>query len=280
MNNLQAHSITDTTRLLEPEQGPVLLQSNAWHPAGPPHAFTTHRSTMNNLDRPDMVTHTGSDPDHVARSQQAVRSSPLLPDVPMVRAEQVHGARVARVSTPDRSPGNTGNVSVVNDVDGVITGSEDLLLMAHSADCPIVFLYADEAVGLLHASWKGIAGGIPGNGVKQMTEQFSSDPAQMEAFISPSIHSCCYEVQADFRQEMCSRSPVTRPCFLTRGDSLYFDLQDAITRQLQDAGMPAGRITDAGLCSRCREDLLYSYRRSGVTTGRTAGLIARPGTCR
>ena len=277
MDNNRFSSITDTTLLLEPDHGPVLLQSRVWHSDGPPHAFTTRRTTMSDLDQPDMVAHAGSDPDHVARSQHAVRSSPVLPDAPIVRAEQVHGARVTRVSSTEVPSDNRNDVMVMDDADGVITQSDDLILMAHSADCPIVFLYAGEAVGLLHASWKGIAGGIPRNGVQKMDEAFDADPADMEAFISPSIRVCCYEVQSDFREEMRSRAPLTCPCFHTRDGSQYFDLQEAITRQLQDAGIRADRITDSGLCSQCRPDLLYSYRRNGVTTGRTAGLIATAG---
>lgn len=269
--------LTDNTVLLEPENGPVLLQSSTWHGDGPPHAFTTRRATTSNLDEPDMVTHEGADPDHVARSQQAVRSSPVLPNAPLVRAEQVHGARVTRVSSSDVHSDTKSSVTVINGADGVVTHADDLVLMAHSADCPIVFLRAAEAVGLLHASWKGIAGGIPRNGVDRITDAFSVDPAAVEAFISPSIQRCCYEVQADFREEMHARAPLTRSCFQTRDGSLYFDLQDAITRQLRDAGVPADQITDSGVCSHCRTDLLYSYRRNGVTTGRTAGLITPAG---
>ena len=45
----------------------------------------------------------------------------------------------------------------------------------------------------------------------------------------------------------------------------YFDLWGISRQQLMDAGLQKENIEVAGLCTRCRTDLFYSYRAEGVT---------------
>jgi polyphenol oxidase len=53
----------------------------------------------------------------------------------------------------------------------------------------------------------------------------------------------------------------------------YFDLWRLSFDQLRAAGLRPENIEVAGLCSRCREEDFFSYRRDGVT-GRQAAVIA------
>ncbi len=230
-----------------------------------------------------MVSHPGADTSVVRRSQELIRSCTMFPDAPLVRAEQIHGGDVAWVLPEDDAVEPERLVSVVGAVDGLLTQTSRLTLMAYSADCPIVFLFSPRkggVAGLLHASWRGISKGIPRTGVREISRQTEIDPVDLRAYISPSIRVCCYEVQSDFRAEMLDSAPETEPCFVSRHNHLYFDLQQAITRQLRRSGLPGEQITDARICSFCRSDLLYSYRRNDVRTGRTAGLISlgKPGS--
>ncbi|MFB3065380.1 MAG: laccase domain-containing protein, partial [Planctomycetota bacterium] len=47
---------------------------------------------------------------------------------------------------------------------------------------------------------------------------------------------------------------------------LHFDLAAAIRRSLVDQGLEPDAIEVAGQCTRCRDDLLHSYRRDGAGT--------------
>ena len=62
-------------------------------------------------------------------------------------------------------------------------------------------------------------------------------------------------------------------CFFRREGSLYFDLWRANTEQLLEAGIPAGRIQLAGLCTICNSERFPSYRREGDQAGRFAAII-------
>jgi polyphenol oxidase len=56
----------------------------------------------------------------------------------------------------------------------------------------------------------------------------------------------------------------------------HLDLRYANRRQLIDCGVPVDRIYDCGLCTVCRNDLFFSYRRengSEKPVGRLMGVI-------
>ena len=52
----------------------------------------------------------------------------------------------------------------------------------------------------------------------------------------------------------------------------YFDLWQLSRWQLLEAGLKKENIEVAGICTRCRTDLFYSYRAEG-TTGRFATVV-------
>jgi calcineurin-like phosphoesterase family protein len=58
-----------------------------------------------------------------------------------------------------------------------------------------VWLYDEEhqAIGLVHAGWRGTLAGIAPKAVKLMQETYGSDPAKMKAAIGPGISMCCFE---------------------------------------------------------------------------------------
>jgi len=51
---------------------------------------------------------------------------------------------------------------------------------------------------------------------------------------------------------------------------LHFDLAGANRRFLVEAGVPADRIEDSGLCTYDERDLLHSFRREGTGAGHHA----------
>jgi copper oxidase (laccase) domain-containing protein len=51
------------------------------------------------------------------------------------------------------------------------------------------------------------------------------------------------------------------------------DLRASNRRQLTDAGVPEKQIEVNDLCTACRTDLLFSYRREGPKTGRLMAAI-------
>ena len=54
---------------------------------------------------------------------------------------------------------------------------------------------------------------------------------------------------------------------------VLLDLRKANRAQLLGAGVPAGNIFVSDLCTGCRRDLLFSYRKEGAQSGRMMAVI-------
>lgn len=153
------------------------------------------------------------------------------------------------------------------DGDAIITDMTGVALMVKQADCQAVILYDPErrVIANVHCGWRGNTQDILGSAVARMTSDFKSDPAHMKAAIGPSLGPCC----AEFVSHSEIFPEAFRP-FMVREN--YFDLWKLSCRQLIEAGINRKNIELAGICTRCRTDLFYSYRAEGVT-GRFATLV-------
>ena len=210
---------------------------------------------------------------------------------PLVTLRQVHSDVIHFV---DRPPKN----QLVGD--GLITATPGLLLGIQTADClPVVLVDAKHrAVGVFHAGWRGTVQRIVEKGVGEMRRRFGSRPGDLKAAIGPGIHECCYEVGAEVREKFQSqfsyaatlfreveeRDPVRDKypmLFLTArppGHSvlpkkIFLDLVEANRQQLLAVGVPAKSIEASPLCTKCRTDLLFSYRVEKGKTGRMMGVV-------
>jgi hypothetical protein len=61
--------------------------------------------------------------------------------------------------------------------------------------------------------------------------------------------------------------------FPRRDVRMHFDLWEANRRELVDAGVQAANVEIAGICTMCRTDIFYSFRREGAGGGHF-GLMA------
>jgi copper oxidase (laccase) domain-containing protein len=57
------------------------------------------------------------------------------------------------------------------------------------------------------------------------------------------------------------------------GPQIHLDLVEANRRQLLDAGVLAKNISASDLCTSCRTDILFSYRKEHGKTGRMMGAV-------
>jgi hypothetical protein len=210
----------------------------------------------------------------------------------LITLRQVHSAVIYRVdAVPDHQ--------LVGD--GLITNTPGLLLGIQTADCLPVLLVDPvcRAVGAFHAGWRGTLARIVEKGAGEMRRWFGTDARDLRAAIGPGIHSCCYEVGEEVRQqfeaqfryaadlfrEVKEEDPVKSKyplLFLTArplgheppefGRKIFLDLAEANRRQLLDLGVHKKNIFASDLCTSCRSDLLFSYRKEKGITGRLMGV--------
>lgn len=185
-------------------------------------------------------------------------------DIPhLLYINQVHGKEVLILREDDARDITNGAA----EADAIITDARDVAIMVKLADCQGVILYdAQEGViSIVHCGWRGNVGNILGHVVGRMQSEFGSRPAEILAAISPSLGPCCAEF-ITYREIF----PASFTGFMVREN--YFDLWEISRSQLLEAGLKGENVEVAGLCTRCRTDLFYSYRGEGIT-GRFAALV-------
>lgn len=154
--------------------------------------------------------------------------------------------------------------------DALWSDRSGLALSVVTADCVPLLLAGEGEIAAVHAGWRGIAAGV----VRSALRRFTTSPSQLRAWIGPSIGRCCYEVGEKVATEVAAASTSSAVSW-PRGPGRrpHLDLALAVVSQLRAAGVTA--IESIELCTRCRKDLLWSYRREGPGRGRNVALIWR-----
>jgi polyphenol oxidase len=186
---------------------------------------------------------TDDDRARVAANRERVAA---LAGRPLAQGRQVHGARVV-----------AADADAVPDADGQVTARRDVAPTVLVADCVPIALASEDGVAMLHAGWRGLAGGIVAEGVAALRALGRSPVA---AAIGPGAGPCCYEV-----------GPEVHAAFGTDGRTV--DLKALARARLEAAGVE--EIHDCGLCTICDPERFFSHRRDDGVTGRQAGVAWR-----
>lgn len=181
--------------------------------------------------------------------------------------------------------------------DAAATNCPGLLLAVQTADCVPVLL-ADpkkRAVAAVHAGWRGTLGRIAEKTVGRMRLEFGSRPQDLLAALGPSIGPCCYEVGAEFVAKFSAQfadaakyfdeprsgeepNPLqwlnmAPPGHQPPPKNVHLDLRKANRSQLVAAGVRPQNIFVSDLCTACRRDLFFSYRKEGAPSGRLLSVV-------
>lgn len=177
---------------------------------------------------------------------------------------QVHGrdAVVVGPPTPD-----------VPRCDALVTDEAAVALCVRVADCaPVVLADSDTGVvAVVHVGRRGLVAGVIWSALDAM---LGLKAQRIEAWIGPHVCGGCYEVPAQMRADVADVVPAAFGCTTWGTPSL--EIGAGAAAQLVAAGCP---VNDHSRCTR-ESDALYSYRRDGERSGRSAGLVvlrATPG---
>ena len=168
---------------------------------------------------------------------------------------QVHGADVAAVNA---AGGFAGRVDVL------VTSIPGVPLAVFTADCLALTLCDTEAgaLAVAHAGWRGTAQDVPGVAVAAL-RALGARPERLRVTIAPSIGPCCYEVDEPVLRELRAAFPELweRWVVPARPGHVMLDLWAANEDLLARAGVDRARIDNARVCTACRRDVFYSYRK-------------------
>jgi hypothetical protein len=199
----------------------------------------------------------------------------------VARLRQVHGADVLELPPDDagRAPFLRPQVEQRPPADALHTDLPATAVAVAVADCMPV-LIADPstgAVAAVHAGWRGLVAGVIENAVAAMGARHGSKPADLVVGIGPSIGACCFEVGPEVIEAFAGRGYGDQAHAPGNGDRPHADLRAVAAAILARLGVPAAQVSDAGICTRCHSDRLWSYRKDGAQAGRMICGIARIG---
>ncbi len=202
-----------------------------------------------------------TDDDEGAVAENRTRLASALDFEPerVVFARQVHGTDL--IEHPSEFRGSLVGSETTREprnavaADGHVVRAPGLAPLVFVADCLPVALAGPRGVAMLHAGWRGLAGGILGAGAEAV--------GATSAAIGPGIGPCCYEVGEE-----------VLGAFSDLGEGIaegrMLDLPEVARRLLARARVEA--VESAGICTGCEQGLFFSHRRDRGRTGRQAGL--------
>lgn len=170
---------------------------------------------------------------------------------------QVHGVELMNL------PAGTGWIQAEG-IDGWITTTPGILLTVTIADCVPIYLVAPQrGVALLHAGWRGTAGGILRRGVERLKSTTNCSEGDIVMHCGVGICGDCYEVGSE----------VMAGCGVAVEGSgpWHIDLRGALSDQARALGLRT--ITSSSWCSAHDNRDFYSHRASKGRDGRMVAYI-------
>ncbi len=172
---------------------------------------------------------------------------------------QVHGTSVAAPTGSDERPEADAWAGVPD---------RGVLLGILTADClPVLLCHPPSGtLGAAHAGWRGAVAGVAEATLKAL----GAPAEEIHVALGPCIGPCCYQVGPDVADAVGGTTRLTG--WPGRADRFRFDLRGFVRDRLLAHGLSPDRIEESPLCTSCRPDLFFSFRRDG-STGRLCSFV-------
>jgi copper oxidase (laccase) domain-containing protein len=99
-----------------------------------------------------------------------------------------------------------------------------------------------------------------------MQKEFNTHTEGLYVGLGPAIRSCCYEVGKEFINLFSYG-------LMERDGSYYLDLVGINKKQALSLGVKEENIFDSGICTSCRNEDFFSFRKEGKSCGRIMSVI-------
>lgn len=189
---------------------------------------------------------------------------------------QVHGSDVRLVKTyGEAKPAEDARGDMVY-CDAIVSNAENVLAGVKTADC-VAILIGDpvtQTFAAIHAGWRGTLAEVATRALRQMVAEYQTQPKDVWVAIGPAAGACCYEVGRDVIDGFVGKFPDQDIFTETRTDHACVNLTSSNRLQLIAAGVAESHIKIAPLCTMCRTDLFFSYRREKNVHGKVGRLMS------
>lgn len=190
---------------------------------------------------------------------------------------QVHGADVRVVQTKEEAKPAENERGDTIYCDVIVSDAKGVLAGVKTADC-VPILLGDPATGAfaaVHAGWRGTLATAVLAAVERLAKEYDARPENLRVAIGAAAGPCCYEVGGEVIEAFTNRFDYGEKLFTpTRPGHATVDLLQANRAQLESAGVHPERIHIAPLCTMCRTDLFFSYRKEKSLHGKVGRLMS------
>jgi YfiH family protein len=200
---------------------------------------------------------------HVSQNKNLIAMTFGIHPNRLVLLDQIHQDQILLL----RESFNTLPSSM--EYDAIITNSSNTFLAILTADCLPIFVVDQKrkVIAAVHAGRQGTALHITTKVLKKMKKEFSCSPMDLLILLGPSIGPCCYEI--DEKVFLFEWEPFSTP----KGKGKWMvDLSQINIAQIEREGIEKEQIFRIDLCTRCHNDLFFSYRKESQT-GRQLSFI-------
>jgi len=220
--------------------------------------FLDGGSSKNNFKNFNLALHVNDKESHVLANRSLLLSQYQLPSNPKW-INQTH----SNISV------NADSISSIVEADASYSNKVGTVCGVLTADCLPVFVSNKEgtAIGIAHAGWRGLVGGI----IESLIKSFDGNAEDLIVHLGPAISQLSFEVGEEVKSQYLSKNENFMSCFNLINDKYYLNLYDAARVVLKSLGVES--ISGGDRCTYNESNHFFSYRRDGNKSGRMAHLI-------
>lgn len=234
------------------------------------HGFSTRLggASSGHFNSLNLALHVGDSAENVNKNRDIFSNALGIEKKSWVALNQIHSDYVIKVSQQDRGKGSENLKEVVGDGDAMITDHRLTPLVTFYADCIPLYIVdnVNKAIGLAHAGWKGTFAQIGTKTLHQMRKNYGTKPEDCQVAIGPGIGSCCYQVGPQII-DLCEEN------YPNAATNNTIDLKKINWLQFIRSGVLKENISVSSLCTKCNQDIFYSYRGGQSHAGRMAAVL-------
>ena len=162
------------------------------------------------------------------------------------------------------------NCEIYQDVDSLITDSQDINLALTYADCTPIIIYdpVKNVIANVHSGWKGTYQEIGTKTALKMISEFECNPQDLIVIIGPCIMQECFEVDENLKNQFAEKFNYVDQDIMIKfkgvdeeGNNKYLiDTTYINYENFKLIGVKEENIHDADTCTMCNHDRMHSYR--------------------
>ncbi|BBD46862.1 MAG: peptidoglycan editing factor PgeF [Petrimonas sp.] len=199
----------------------------------------------------------------------------------LITPHQTHGNRVLLIDAEFLNLSNAEKIERLYGYDASVTQEKGYFLCVTTADCVPLLLFdrKNEAIGAIHAGWKGTSGRIVEKTLLEMKKNFGTETRDILAAIGPAIGIDNYEVGREVEEEFQKSGFNLNKSISYRHNlsrKLHIDLKEINRQELIRMGVPKHQIEKTRYCTYGNSRLFFSARRQSLHSGRMlSGIMLR-----